>query len=49
MRERLHNVGTQHPEKWRRDLNPEPLAGQNIGDQGEHLEKTGPTAYDIPR
>ncbi|NJN19059.1 MAG: hypothetical protein HC822_23805 [Oscillochloris sp.] len=29
------HAGEQHPEEWRRDLNPDPQAGQNRG--GAHL------------
>ena len=24
-------TGTQHPEEWRQDLNPNAMAGQNLG------------------
>jgi len=39
--------GAQHPDEWRADLNPNPLAGQNIGAAGPHPEKDAPTAYDL--
>ena len=39
--------GEQHPERWRRDLSPNAMAGQNLGAAGPHREKDGPTAYDI--
>jgi hypothetical protein len=37
--------GDQHPERYRRDLNPDPMAGQNHGvhSSGE----MGPSAYDV--
>jgi hypothetical protein len=38
----------KHPEAYRDDLNPNALAGQNIGVQGSHPEKEeGRSAYDI--
>jgi len=37
--------GDQHPERYRHDLNPDPMAGQN---HGVHDAGTlGPTAYDL--
>lgn len=37
--------GDQHPERYRHDLNPDPLAGQNHG-LNSHGER-GPSAYDV--
>jgi len=39
--------GTQHPEVWRDDLNPNALAGQNVGESGPHPEQRARTAYDV--
>src|SRR5436305_10955730 len=39
--------GTQHPDAWRDDLNPNAMAGQNIGDAGPHSEHGARTAYDL--
>jgi hypothetical protein len=37
--------GDQHPDRYRRDLNPDPTAGQNHGPLGHGAP--GPTAYDV--
>ena len=37
----------KHPEQYRQDLNPNAMAGQNIGVAGSHPEKSSRTAYDI--
>jgi hypothetical protein len=43
---RLPRPGEQHPERWRRDLNPAPVGGQNIG--VEPLAPPGArTAFDV--
>jgi len=39
--------GIQHPDVWRDDLNPNAMAGQNIGGAGPHPEQRARTAYDI--
>ena len=39
--------GQQHPEAWREDLNPNRMAGQNIGLDNPHPEQTARTAYDV--
>src|SRR3954453_7339508 len=39
--------GQQHPEEWRRDLNPNAMAGQNVGLENPHPEQTARTAYDV--
>lgn len=36
----------QHPEEYQEDLNPEFLAGQNYGLDGEQYEEGAPTAFD---
>lgn len=47
MTERSFIPGDQHPDEWRRDLNPDPLAGQNIGLHGSADEKEAHTAYEV--
>lgn len=37
----------QKQDEWQRDLNPDPLAGQNVGTQGSEREKNVPTAYEV--
>jgi hypothetical protein len=44
--QQAHDV-EKHPEEFRRDLNPDALAGQNIGSEGEHPERAGQSLYDI--
>jgi len=39
--------GEQHPDQWRGDLNPEAMAGQNVGAKGPHPEQGARTAYDF--
>lgn len=48
MTEKGFHAGEQHPEEWRRDLNPDANAGLNYGQSGPHSELDAPTAYDIP-
>jgi hypothetical protein len=45
MPNRVPNPGAQHPERWRDDLNPDALAGANIGTAGPHPELDSATAY----
>ena len=40
-------TGMQHPEEYRRDLNPNANAGQNLGIVGTHPEKEARTVYEI--
>ena len=40
--------GMQHPEEWRKDLNPDPLAGQNVGTPVSPTERGVATAFDLP-
>lgn len=37
----------QQPDEWQQDLNPDPMAGRNVGLEGPHPEKDAPTAYEI--
>ncbi len=37
---------TQHPEEYQRDLNPDFMAGQNYGLDGERYEEGAAAAYD---
>ena len=37
----------QHPDEYRRDLNPDFLAGQNYGLDGEQYEEGAPSGYDL--
>ena len=39
--------GEQHPEPWRQDLNPNAMAGQNVGLAGPHAEQDARTAYEL--
>ena len=39
--------GEQHPEEWRGDLNPDALAGQNVGLAGTDVEKHARTADEL--
>ena len=47
MGERIPRPGEQHPEGWREDLNPNAMAGQNLGTTGPHDDKTNHTTYEI--
>lgn len=46
MTERQSHAGEQHPEEWRRDLNPAPDAGQNRGGEHHHAATNARTAYE---
>jgi hypothetical protein len=37
----------EHPDEWDRDLNPDRMAGQNVGAQGSDAERGIRTAYDV--
>ena len=39
--------GEQHPEGWRDELNPNRMAGQNVGVDNPHPEQASRTAYDV--
>ena len=47
MTDRTPHAGEQHPEEWRRDLNPDANAGQNYGRAGSTSDQDVRTAYDI--
>jgi hypothetical protein len=47
MTRRRAPAGTQHPEEWRQDLNPDASAGINAADVGADPEKAAPKAYDV--
>jgi hypothetical protein len=47
MTEKQFHPGDQHPEEWRRDLNPDAMAGQNIGPAGAQQAKDAVTAYEL--
>ena len=47
MSDKVPRPGAQHPDEWRGDLNPDPMAGQNYGTTGKHPEKWAPTAYEV--
>ncbi|HEV2147743.1 MAG TPA: hypothetical protein VGR37_10105 [Longimicrobiaceae bacterium] len=38
---------TKHPPEWRQDLNPDHMAGQNVGAQSTDREQGLRTAYDV--
>jgi hypothetical protein len=44
---RVMQPGEQHPDEWRGDMNPDRLAGQNVGPASAQHEKEARTAYDI--
>lgn len=37
----------KHPAEWEEDLNPDHMAGQNIGERSADREQGVPTAYDV--
>jgi hypothetical protein len=37
----------QKDDEWQHDLNPDPLAGQNVGLAASQTEKEAPNAYDL--
>ena len=37
----------KHPDEWQEDLNPNHLAGQNIGQESEERERTDMTAFHL--
>jgi hypothetical protein len=47
MPEKMFRPGAQHSEPWGQDLNPDAMAGQNIGPAGPHPEGDARTAYDV--
>lgn len=46
MSDKTPRPGEQHPERWRRDLNPEAMVGVNDGAAGPHPETDARTAYE---
>lgn len=36
-----------HPDEWERDLNPDRMAGQNIGETGPAADRARPSAHDL--
>jgi hypothetical protein len=44
---RVMQPGEQHPDEWRGDLNPDGLAGQNVGPASSVQEKESRSAYDV--
>lgn len=46
MTEKQSHAGEQHPEEWRRDLNPDPQAGQNRGGERHRSATDARTAYE---
>ena len=44
---RIMQPGEQHPDEWRGDLNPDRLAGQNVGPASRQEETTMRAAHDI--
>lgn len=44
---RLPQTEHKHPEEWERDLNPDRMAGQNVGERAAERETELPTAYDV--
>jgi hypothetical protein len=47
MQEKSFHAGEQHPEEWRRDLNPDANAGINYGQTGDDAVQEARTAADI--
>jgi hypothetical protein len=47
MPDEVFRPGEQHPEPWRNDLNPDRMAGQNLGMANPHPEQSSRTAYDV--
>ncbi len=47
MPDKMFRPGQQHPEGWRDELNPNRMAGQNLGTENPHPEKASRTAYDV--
>ena len=47
MTQRVPDHGEQHPEEWRKDLNPEANKGRNWDEAGNDPEQNAPTAADF--
>jgi hypothetical protein len=46
-RQPKQQVSPQHPDEWQRDLNPNHLAGQNIGGASERASQAHRTAFNL--
>lgn len=47
MPDKAFRPGQQHPDGWRDALNPNRMAGQNIGLENPHPAQTSRTAFDV--
>jgi hypothetical protein len=47
MPDKMFRPGQQHPDGWRDELNPNRMAGQNLGLENPHPEQDSRTAYDL--
>jgi hypothetical protein len=47
MSRHIPNPDPGHPPEWRDDLNPDFMAGRNVGLQGPHPDKDARTAFDV--
>ena len=47
MPDKMFRPGQQHPSGWREELNPNRMAGQNLGMENPHPEQDSRTAYDL--
>ena len=47
MPDKAFRPGQQHPDGWRDELNPNLMAGQNLGLENPHPEQDSRTAYDL--
>ena len=45
--DRKPQIEQKHPDEWTRDLNPDRLAGQNIGGTSQARERMTRTAHDV--
>ena len=45
--EKTGRATEQQPDEWQQDLNPNPMAGRNVGLEGSHPEKDAPNASEI--
>ncbi|AFZ36879.1 hypothetical protein Sta7437_3373 [Stanieria cyanosphaera PCC 7437] len=41
------NSNDQQPDQWQKDLNPNPMAGQNIGVEANEIDRYDQTAEDL--
>ncbi len=47
MTEKTGRPTDQQPDEFQQDLNPDPMAGRNVGLEGPHPEKDAPNASEI--